>query len=371
MDSSQAEHSILSSETASERTLNPYVTGTSVVAIKYKDGILMAADMGGSYGYTLRYKSVERLKPAGKHSLLGASGEISDFQEILRYLDELILYDNMWDDGNTLGPKEVHNYLTRVMYNRRNKFNPLWNSLVLGGVKNGQKYLGMVSMIGVNFEDNHVATGFGNHLARPILRDEWHDNLSFEDGVKLLEKCMRVLLYRDTTAVNKLQPVKFSTTAVNKLQATSGNVALKMFGFLDSSPEGHHSPPEISTKTLHSIVRVDSADVLLVSIGIGVSMRVLIWHVMLNGNLVLLMVMVLEVEAGGWAVLRTEVLCMSSLTILCEFDMIIAAAQAVLDGILIAKITEEGVTISQPYSLKTFWGFSAFENPTVGAEGSW
>lgn len=62
-----------------------------------------------------------------------------------------------------------------------------------------------VSMIGVHFEDNHVATGFGNHLARPILRDEWHENLSFEDGVRLLEKCMRVLLYRDRSAVNKLQ----------------------------------------------------------------------------------------------------------------------------------------------------------------------
>lgn len=54
------------------------------------------------------------------------------------------LYDNMWDDGNSLGPKEVHSYLTRVMYNRRNKFDPLWNSLILGGVKKGQKYLGMV-----------------------------------------------------------------------------------------------------------------------------------------------------------------------------------------------------------------------------------
>ncbi|KAL2502367.1 Proteasome endopeptidase complex [Forsythia ovata] len=29
-----------------------------------------------------------------------------------------------------------------IMYNRRNKFNPLWNSLALGGVKNGQNYLG-------------------------------------------------------------------------------------------------------------------------------------------------------------------------------------------------------------------------------------
>lgn len=44
----------------------------------------------GSYGSTLRYKSVERMKPIGKHSLLGASGEISDFQELLRYLDELM-----------------------------------------------------------------------------------------------------------------------------------------------------------------------------------------------------------------------------------------------------------------------------------------
>ncbi|KAI5413132.1 Proteasome subunit beta type-4 [Lathyrus oleraceus] len=195
----------MDSKSESQRTLYPYVTGSSVVAIKFKDGILMAADMGGSYGSTLRYKSVERLKPIGKHSLLGASGEISDFQEIMRYLDELILNDNMWDDGNSLGPKEVHNYLTRVMYNRRNKFNPLWNSLVLGGIKKGQKYLGTVNMIGINYEDNHVATGLGNHLARPILRDEWNENLSFEEGVRLLEKCMRVLLYRDRSAVNKIQ----------------------------------------------------------------------------------------------------------------------------------------------------------------------
>lgn len=60
-------------------------------------------------------------------------------------------------------------------------------------------------MIGVHYEDNHVATGFGNHLARPLLRDEWHENLTFEEGVKLLEKCMRVLLYRDRSAVNKIQ----------------------------------------------------------------------------------------------------------------------------------------------------------------------
>lgn len=65
-------------------------------------------------------------------------------------------------------------------------------------------------MIGVNFEDDHIATGFGNHLARPILREEWREDLSFEEGVKLLEKCMRNLLYRDRSAVNKIQVLTMS-----------------------------------------------------------------------------------------------------------------------------------------------------------------
>ncbi|CAB4313124.1 unnamed protein product [Prunus armeniaca] len=212
MESNQAKPGLLCNPEASQRTLYSILTLLAFLIFNVK----CMMRIFGSYGSTLRCKSVERMKPIGKHSLLGASGEISGFQELLRYLDELILYDNMWDDGNSLGPKEVHNYLTRVMYNRRNKFNPLWNSLILGGVKKGQ-----ASMIGVNFEDNHVATGFGNHLARPILRDEWHENLTFEEGVKLLEKCMRVLLYCDRSAVNKLQISKITEEGVTISQPYS------------------------------------------------------------------------------------------------------------------------------------------------------
>lgn len=71
---------------------------------------------------------------------------IQKLGEICCCIERCSLYDNMWDDGNALGPKEIHSYLTRVMYNRRNKFDPYWNALVLGGVKNGQKYLGTVDL---------------------------------------------------------------------------------------------------------------------------------------------------------------------------------------------------------------------------------
>jgi 20S proteasome subunit beta 7 len=215
----------------SKHTQYPYVTGTSVLGIKYKDGILLASDTAGSYGSTVRYKSVERLKAVGKTTVLGASGEISDFQAINRLLEKYITVDYMWDDGNNLGPAEIHNLLNRIMYQHRNKFDPLWNSLVLGGVKNGKKYLGVVTMIGVHYVDDHVATGFGNHLARPIFRDEWREDLTLEEGIALLEKCMLVLFYRDRSAINKFQVANVTETGVKITQpyALETNWSLKAF----------------------------------------------------------------------------------------------------------------------------------------------
>ena len=75
--------------------------------------------------------------------------------------------DAMWDDGNNLGPLDIHNFLTRVMYNRRNKFDPLWNSLILGGVKNGVKYLGSVSAI-LNLNSIFVHTYVNNQMAQKL-----------------------------------------------------------------------------------------------------------------------------------------------------------------------------------------------------------
>lgn len=167
---------------------------------------------------------------------------MSDWQHMGDLLDELLLEDRWHDDGRSLAPREVHSYITRVMYNRRSKMNPLWNQIVVAGCRpkartasaepsvaeaaasGGSKgasgsataagssadggmetFLGVVDQIGTPYEVDFTATGLGSHMAVPMLRELWRADLSEEEAGELMEKVLRVLYYRDCRAINKVQ----------------------------------------------------------------------------------------------------------------------------------------------------------------------
>jgi 20S proteasome subunit beta 7 len=208
-----------STPTPRQHTQYPYVTGTSVLGVVYDGGVMLAADTLGAYGSTKRYKSVDRVVALGGGGngaggnansnqpavLIAAGGELSDFQYILRLLDELVTDDLRADDGvPVVTPRQVHSYLTRVLYNRRNKFDPLWNTLVVAGLEpDGQPFLGAVGMIGVAYTDDHVATGFGGMLARPLFRERHDPKMSEAEAEKLIKDALRVCYYRDKQSMNK------------------------------------------------------------------------------------------------------------------------------------------------------------------------
>jgi 20S proteasome subunit beta 7 len=191
--------------------------------MKHKDGVLMCADMLGSYGSMARFKCVERLKAFGDNTLVGAGGDISDFQHMTELLDELIDEDAVQDDGTSLDANSIHKYLSRVMYNRRSKMDPLWNAVVVAGVgKDGKSFLGTVDRIGTQFEDDIIATGFGAHLAIPLMREahsKWGTNMTKDQAQETLETCMRVLFYRDCQAINKLQFAEATASGVTVTSA--------------------------------------------------------------------------------------------------------------------------------------------------------
>ncbi|XP_031618525.1 proteasome subunit beta type-4 [Contarinia nasturtii] len=188
------------SNNGSQRSAYPIATGSSVVGIRYNEGVLIAADTLVSYGSLASFRNVDRVFTINDNCVLGAGADYADFQCIKHYIDEKITEDFCHDDKIEMKPKSLYNWLTRCMYNRRCRMNPWWIDLVVGGVQDGEPFLGHVDVRGRAYEDKVVATGYGKHLAIPLLR-EYSENpnavLDYDAAQALLKKCMEVLFYRD------------------------------------------------------------------------------------------------------------------------------------------------------------------------------
>ncbi|ODV61447.1 proteasome core particle subunit beta 7 [Ascoidea rubescens DSM 1968] len=227
------EHKDKYSEFPRMNTQEPIVTGTSVIGIKFEDGIIMAADNLGSYGSLSRFTDIERLIEFNDKTVVGISGDISDLQKIERLLEELKI-ESSYDDVNIeFQADNIHKYLRNVLYSRRNKMDPLWNSLIVGGIgSDNEPFLKYVDLLGVEYASPALSTGFGNYLAIPILRkfleekgiDETKTdsdnfrNIKEEEARKCVLECMKVLFYRDARSLNKFSIVTISKKNGIKLE---------------------------------------------------------------------------------------------------------------------------------------------------------
>jgi 20S proteasome subunit beta 7 len=150
----------------------PVNIGTSVFGIKYKDGVILAADTAVSYGSMKKSKKAQRMAELSKESAIACSGEMSDFQELMKILREKRESDEIENDGGLfLRPRDYFNYLSRLNYQRRMKMDPLWNGSIIGGVNSstGEPFLGQVDLYGTKIEGNFLITGLGAHYCQVLM----------------------------------------------------------------------------------------------------------------------------------------------------------------------------------------------------------
>jgi len=189
-----------------KHTQTPVTTGTSVIGFTYKDGIIIAADTLGSYGSLARFRNCSRVLRVNDKTVVGCTGDYADFQYLKALIEQMAIDDSCKDDGFEMTPKSLHCWLTRVLYNKRSEFDPLWTTFVVGGIEpNGESFLGFVDKLGTSYKDPLIATAYGGYIAVPLLRKEWTPELTEDAAVKLLKNCMTSLFYRDARSYPKYE----------------------------------------------------------------------------------------------------------------------------------------------------------------------
>jgi len=92
------------------------------------------------------------------------------------------------------------------------------NALLVGGFKDGKRFLAFVDLLGTTYTAATLATGYGAHIAQPLLRTAVEgrvDEVTEEEALGILEQCMRVLYYRDARSINKYQIATVTASGIS------------------------------------------------------------------------------------------------------------------------------------------------------------
>ncbi|KAL6402988.1 20S proteasome subunit [Ilyonectria robusta] len=164
-------------------------------------------------------------------------------QYLNRHLTDLTLSEAYTSpDEPRLNAANLHRYLAKLLYNRRSKFDPLWNHLLVAGLDDeGEPFLAAADLLGSTYSAPSLATGFGAMLAQPIMRrhapdEEAARKLSQEEAVNIIKECMKVLYYRDARSLDSYSIAVVTKDGVDlkeneKLEAQSWAFAERIKGY--------------------------------------------------------------------------------------------------------------------------------------------
>jgi proteasome beta subunit len=88
--------------------------GTTIVAIRYADGVVMAGDRRATEGYSIAHRAIEKVFPADRHSGVSIAGAAGPAMEMVRlFQTELEHYEKV--EGNALSLEGKANKLAQMI----------------------------------------------------------------------------------------------------------------------------------------------------------------------------------------------------------------------------------------------------------------
>lgn len=162
--------------------------GTTCVAIRYADGVIMAGDRRATSGNFISHRTIEKVFPADRHSGVAIAGAAGPAVEMVRLFQlQLEHYEKV--EGSALSLEGKANQLSMMVrgnlpaamqgmvvvplfagYDTRRSLGRLWSYDVTGG----------------RYEEfDYAATGSGSLHAGTVVKVSYRDGLSRDEAVKL------------------------------------------------------------------------------------------------------------------------------------------------------------------------------------------
>jgi len=172
-------------------------TGTTTLAMKYKDGIILASDRQATTYY--KAGKVQKIFMLTKDesfigvSIAGSAGEAMSLVDVMK--SELKLYK--FENGYQASVKTAASLLSVILYNGYRRYQPYLVQFLVGGIDSAGSHVFSMDMIGSKIDENYASTGSGSLFALSKLEDGWKVDMSKEEAKTLAVRAIKLSANRD------------------------------------------------------------------------------------------------------------------------------------------------------------------------------
>ncbi len=171
----------------------PLPHATTVVAMRYADGVLMAGDRRATEGHLIAHRAMEKVFPADDHSVVAIAGVAGPAVEMVRlFQTQLEHYEKV--EGVALSLEGKANQLGQMV---REHLPMAMQGLVVVplfagyDLRRGEGRIFTYDVTGGHYEEaDHAATGSGGRDARNTIKLGWAEGL---DRASALDLAIRAL----------------------------------------------------------------------------------------------------------------------------------------------------------------------------------
>ncbi len=187
----------------------------TALGLKFKDGVVLAADRRVSYGTFILSKSARKVFLINDQVGISTAGLPGDFQELVDVVRfNLSMYELDLDKKAT--PTNVAKLLSLLLYQGR--FRGIYYAeLIVGGLEEDKPRLLVLDPAGGLLEEKYVAVGTGAQIATGILERNYKDDLDEEGALDLAEKAMREAISRDALSGDGIDLLIITKTGARSL----------------------------------------------------------------------------------------------------------------------------------------------------------
>ena len=172
-------------------------TGTTILGMVCKEGIVIATETRATMGTLIAHKETKKLYEIDEHLALATAGLVGDLQVLSRYLTaESNLY--RLKRNAKMPVKSAATLMSNIMNQR--KFMPYYVQLILAGYDNDGGHVYSLDAAGGSIPDKYTAGGSGSPYVFGVMEDHFREDLTVDEGIDLAIRAIKSAKSRDSAS---------------------------------------------------------------------------------------------------------------------------------------------------------------------------